>query len=345
MKRIWSIAICTIVLSIILTACGSTEKAQTEEDTSLVTESEVTEQEIVENISVNESIYPITYVDALGKQVIIEKEPERIVSVMHVLYPDVLLSLGIVPVGIASADTQFSTWEAYKSYIEQYEFVDIGEPRSPNIEKILSLQPDLILAAANVHDPVYDQLSAIAPVVYFDQRKMQTDRTYAVQEISKALGKESEGEALLAQIDEKITAGREELASFAAKGETVLFTTVYKNGTFGLYGQNIAPTNPENGLGLTVPSNYPEDTTKEMSMEGMSVLNPDHLFIFLDKSEHGQTVAEDELKELEKSAVWKNIPAVKNGNVYIVDRSLFAQDAPLATMYGIDQVVNILKDK
>ncbi|MEG0258637.1 MAG: iron-siderophore ABC transporter substrate-binding protein [Lysinibacillus sp.] len=342
MKNIWNIAFCTITLSLALTGCGDAEKTPEKEDTLVESESKEKKQD---KATVNESIYPITYVDALGKEVVIEKEPKRVISAMHVLYPDVLLALGIAPIGIASADTQFSTWEVYQSYIEKHEFVDIGEPRNPNIEKILSLQPDLIFAAANVHDSAYDQLSAIAPVIYFDQRKMQLDRTYAIQEISKAIGKGAEGKALLAQIDEKIATGRKELAKFASKGETVLFATAYKNGNFGIYGENIAPTNKENGLGLTIPANYPKDITKEISMEGMSVLNPEHIFIFLDKNKDGQTIAEDGLKELEKSSVWNSIPAVKNGNIYIVDRSLFAQDAPLATMYGIDKVVDILKDK
>ncbi len=350
MNKVWKLAFYTVILSLLVTACGNSDNARQAEDTHQSPAAGAIEQVEVDRMQeesevAEESIYPVTYADALGKQVVIEQEPERVISVMHVLYPDVLLSLGIVPVGIASADTQFSTWEAYQSYVEKHEFVDIGEPRNPNIEKILSLQPDLILAAANVHDALYDQLQAIAPVVYFDQRKMQTDRTYAVQEISKALGMQAQGEAVLAQVDEKIKEGRSALANFTAKGETVLFATNYKNGNFGVYGQNIAPTNPGNGLGLTVPDNYPEDITKEISLEGLSVLNPDHLFIFLDKSERGQTIAEEELKAYEDSSVWNSIAAVKNGNVYIVDRSLFAQDAPLATIYGIDQVVDILKDK
>ncbi len=53
----------------------------------------------------------------------------------------------------------------------------------------------------------------------------------------------------------------------------------------------------------------------------------------------------EDIQSYEESAVWNNINAVKNKNVYIVDRSLFAQDAPIATMYGIDIVVDLLKDK
>lgn len=263
---------------------------------------------------------------------------------MHVLYPDVLLALDTKPIGIANADTMFNLWEAYQSFVEEQTFTDIGDVRSPSLEKILELKPDLILAASGVHDQLYDQLSAIAPVVYLNQRAMSTDQELAVTEISKVLGKEQQGKALLEEVSKKITDGREALKNFTAKGETVVFTSVNTKEEFWIYGKNIAPTNPEHGLGIKVPQNYPEDMTKEVSMEGMSVLNPDHLFIFLDKS--GITMSEEEfLKSYEESAVWKNINAVKNKNIYIVDRSLFAQDAPIATMYGIDIVVDLLKDK
>ena len=73
-----------------------------------------------------------------------------------------------------------------------------------------------------MHDQLYDQLSAIAPVVYLNQRAMSTDQELAVTEISKVLGKEEQGKALLEEVSEKITDGREALKNFTAKGETVV---------------------------------------------------------------------------------------------------------------------------
>lgn len=333
MKKPWIMVLFTLLLSVLLVACNNAEEKVANQT-----------QKEKEEIKEEPSIYPLTYTDALGKEVIIEKEPKRVISLMHVLYPDVLLALDTKPIGIANADTMFNLWEAYQSFVEEQTFTDIGDVRSPSLEKILELKPDLILAASGVHDQLYDQLSAIAPVVYLNQRAMSTDQELAVTEISKVLGKEQQGKALLEEVSKKITDGREALKNFTAKGETVVFTSVNTKEGFWIYGKNIAPTNLEHGLGIKVPQNYPEDMTKEVSMEGMSVLNPDHLFIFLDKS--GITMSEEEfLKSYEESAVWKNINAVKNKNIYIVDRSLFAQDAPIATMYGIDIVVDLLKDK
>lgn len=345
MKKSWLYLLLSVVLLVLLAACNNDEEsagADAEDNTPKVENEEKETEEVVE-AEVEVSVYPITYTDALGHEVVIDKKPERVISIMHVLYPDVLLALGIEPVGIADADMQFNLWEAYQPYVEKKKFDDIGNVRSPNMEKILELEPDLIMAAAGVHDQLYDQLAAIAPVVYLNQRAMSFDRELGITEISRMLGKEEAGTALLEEVNKKIADGRDKLASFTAKGESVVFTAATANGGFAVYGQNIAPTNPENGLGLQVPQGYPEDITQEVSMEGMSVLNPDHLFILLDKS--GYTVAEDALKAYENNNVWKNINAVKNGNVYVVDRSLFAQDAPIATMYGVDVVVELLENK
>ena len=54
---------------------------------------------------------------------------------MHVLYPDVLLALDTKPVGIANADTMFNLWESYQSFVKEQKFKDIGDVRSPSLEK------------------------------------------------------------------------------------------------------------------------------------------------------------------------------------------------------------------
>jgi iron complex transport system substrate-binding protein len=341
MKKILGIIASLSIIAGLMSGCATKPAGNTSNTPSQVptTTPEIT-QTIEQEQENNEEIsaFPITYTDALGREVVIEKEPQRIVSLMHVLYPDVLLSLGITPIGVASADTQHNIWEAYKSYTDVTKSEDIGAPRGINFEKVLSLEPDLILAAAGgIHDDLLEQLEAITTVVYIDQRKASTDRAYGVREISKVLGMEAEGEAVLERVNQKIADGREKLKDFAAKGETVVFSSLGDKVSW-LYGKNIAPTNEENGLGLKLPDNYPSDTTASIGVEGMAELNPDHLFILVDKA----TFKESDLSTYTDNSVWNSISAVKNGNVHILDLSAFAQDAPIATEYGVDVVVDIL---
>ncbi len=286
-----------------------------------------------------ENVWPRTYVDSLGYEVVLDKEPKRIVTLMHVLYPDILLSLDVEPIGVAGADTMFNQWEAYSRYTKDKGIADIGSYESPNLEKIYELEPDLIIAASEYHEQAYDQLRAIAPVVYVDYMKTGSDRDEGVREFAKILGKEAEGAAVINKLNQKIAITREELKGLVGEDKTVVFSTANSNGGFWLYNKNITPTS-QSGLGLQVPQKYP-DGEELVTLEGMALLNPDYLFIFTDNST--DTSSDEALKEYTTSKVWNNISAVKNNHVFIVDRSWFAREAPVATDYGIDALLEIFK--
>ncbi len=323
MNRVWGLAGIFILLTMFMLGCGASEKNK---------------QEANQPATKEEQIWPRTYVDALGHEVVLDKQPQKIVTLMHVLFPDILLALGSEPIGVAGADAMFNQWEAYQSYTQGKEIVDIGEYDSPNLEKILELEPDLIIAASEYHADAYNQLKAIAPVVYLGYMETGGDRNLGIREVAKILGKETEGEAVIANLDHKIAEARKKLQDLVGADETVIFCTANSDGNFWLYNKNITPTNQETGLGLKVPEPYP-DGEDLVGLEGMTVLNPDYLFIFVDKS--SDTTSETMVKEQLKGPVWDSINAVKNDRVFIVDRSWFAREAPVATDYGIDAIVDI----
>jgi iron complex transport system substrate-binding protein len=284
------------------------------------------------------SAWPRTYVDALGRDVVIEKQPERVISLMHVQFPDVILSLGVVPVGAASADTVVNVWKAFEEVTKNTNIVDIGSPMAPNLEQILELEPDIILAAAGVNDEQLTQLEGISTVVFLDQQSALTDHEPLVREIGKVLGKEAEGEQVLESVREKVEVGKAALAEFYASGETALFLMTAGNKELYIYDEKIVPFNKETGLGISLPENYPS-TAGTITLEGLADLNPDHIFVLMNVgSEWGEGIPD----EYRTNAVWNAISAAKNGHVYIHDASAFAQNAPIATLYGIDYVVNTL---
>jgi iron complex transport system substrate-binding protein len=74
----------------------------------------------------------------------------------------------------------------------------------------------------------------------------------------------------------------------------------------------------ESGLGLTAPDGYTNDTEGAMSLEGLSELNPDHIFYMSDTAGDYKAVYD----ELQASSVWTSLNAVKNGNVYPIDHGI-----------------------
>src|SRR5687768_15188777 len=88
--------------------------------------------------------------------------PERVV-VLDTGELDSAMTLGVTPVGAVEA----IPGEGFPSYLEETGGIEnVGTIEEPNLEKIATLEPDLILSSKLRHEQIYDQLSKIAPTVF-----------------------------------------------------------------------------------------------------------------------------------------------------------------------------------
>jgi len=111
----------------------------------------------ITNISLA-SNFPITIKDDVGRKVTVPKEPKRIIStapdVTEILFA---LGLGDKVVGV-------TTWCNYPEEAKTKE--KIGDFANPNIEKILFLKPDLVVATGGVQRQVIEKLEQLGIPVY-----------------------------------------------------------------------------------------------------------------------------------------------------------------------------------
>ncbi len=92
----------------------------------------------------------------------ISGQPERVV-VLDTGELDSAMTLGVKPAGAVET----VEGSGYPSYLEGTgEIENVGTIEEPNLEKISSLNPDLILSSKLRHGQIYDQLSQIAPTVF-----------------------------------------------------------------------------------------------------------------------------------------------------------------------------------
>ncbi len=98
----------------------------------------------VATTEVLESIYPVTIVDDLGNEVTIEQEPEKLVSLAP-SSTEILFALGLGDKVIGR--TEYCDYPAEAQSVEV-----VGGFSNPNVELIISLEPDVVFAQGSVKD-------------------------------------------------------------------------------------------------------------------------------------------------------------------------------------------------
>jgi iron complex transport system substrate-binding protein len=176
-----------------------------------------------------ESWSPVTVQHAFGETVI-EEKPERVATV-DFANQEVPLALGIVPVGMSKMTWGDDDGDGVQQWTEdKLKELDAETPvlfdetDGYDFEAVAGTNPDVILAGySGLTEDDYDTLSEIAPVVSFPDDPWATEWRDSVLQNAKGLGLESEGEDLVADLEQTIAdaaATRPEL-----EGTTGMFMT------------------------------------------------------------------------------------------------------------------------
>lgn len=237
--------------------------------------------------------------------------PKRVV-VLELSFLDAVHNLGITPVGIADDNKKDMIKKLVGSSID---YTSVGTRSEPNLEVISSLKPDLIIADAERHKNIYKQLKKIAPTIELKSREATYDETIdSFTTIAKALNKEDEGKEKLAEHKKVINDLKAELPKDENRN---IVLGVARADSFQLHTSSSYDGEIFKMLGFThaVQSN---EAYQEVSLEQLSKIDPDILFI---SANEGKTIVD----EWKTNPLWKNLKAVKNGQVYDADRDTWTR--------------------
>ena len=270
----------------------------------------------------------ITLTDGLGRTVVMKEAAQRIISIAP-SNTEILFAIG--------AGSQMVGRDALSDYPKEAANVtDIGSAyEALNMEMIVSLKPDLIVAAEINTAEQVKALEDLGLTVYYLKNPNTLEEMYTNLEIMAQLtGREKEAATLIeslkarvAAVDEKIMPLSSRISIFyeidgtdpakpytAGKG-TFLTLLIERAG-----GYNIAAD----------IEGYPQ-----LSLE--QVVAADPMFILLGDAAYGVTP-----ESVAARPGWENLTAVKNGQVVPFDDNLLSRPGP-RLVDGLEALANLLR--
>jgi iron complex transport system substrate-binding protein len=222
--------------------------------------------------------FPRTVKHTMGETEI-PAEPQRIVAVNGNVALDSLLALGIKPVGAGEEGNSDAGEGGFAPYVteEQAEGIAILHSRPEvQVEEVLALKPDLILAQDSTIQELYPQLSQIAPTVAYTNSAPEWRETFEL--LAESVGREAAAEDVLAEIDAKIEDGAEAVAGY--DGEISIFYAF--DGFYGMMSQATHPGIVLEALGLKQVDSQLEGTPEadqiEFTEEQIDLIDGDAIY-------------------------------------------------------------------
>lgn len=237
--------------------------------------------------------------------------PKKIVT-LELSFVDSLNALGIKPIGISDDNKK----EMITKLVgQEMDYTSVGTREQPNLEVISSLQPDLIIADAERHKGIYKDLQQIAPTIVLKSRESTYQENLdSFKTIAKAVNKEDAAEKRLSEHEKTI---KELKAKLTVDSNMTVLPAVVRDTSFQAHTSSSYDGELLERMGLknAIQQKQPH---AEMNLEQLVEIDPDVLLL---ANNEGKLLT-DEWKD---NPLWKDLKAVKNGQVYSVDRDLWTR--------------------
>jgi iron complex transport system substrate-binding protein len=230
---------------------------------------------------------------------------------------------------VMALDTKLVGVDSWSKMNPRYEALeDVEEVTDDNLEKIIELNPDLIIGLSNIKN--IDKLKEIAPTVTFTYGKVD----YLTQhlEIGKLLNKEKEAQAWIDDFKNRAQTAGEDIKAKIGEDATV---SVIENFDKQLYvfGDNWARGTEI--LYQEMKLKMPEKVTEMALKDGFYAISAEVLpeyagdYIIFSKNSDGDT-------SFQETETYKNIPAVKNKQVFEANAKEFYFNDPISLEYQLE---------
>lgn len=296
-----------IVLILSITACSNTGIDKTE---------------IEPKSPASESLaYPIKVLDSYNREVAIESEPMRVISVAPSI-TETIFALGAGEKLVGRTD--------YCEYPQEAQNVEsIGSLMEPNIEKIIDLKPDLVIASTHFKEDVLKKLEEtnVKVVVLYGEESF--DGVYEViGKLGEVLDKKNEATDIVTDMKRRVE-------NVQTRVEDLDKPEVYYVVGFGEYGDFTAGGDTFIGqiIELAGGKNAASDVEGwKYSLESLVDKDPNILIC---------SMYDNTKEKLMETNGYKELTAVKEGKLYEINNDLLELQGP-RLVDGLESLAEII---
>ena len=252
--------------------------------------------------------------DDLGREVTIYKQPETIVS----LAPnntEILFALGLGDKVIAVSE--------YCNYpLEAQNKIKIGGFSTVNIEKVVSLKPDLVLATGGIQEVIVEELERLDLTVIALAARSIEDVLENIRLVGKATGEAETARELTTNLERRIKAVTDKIKDLpGSQRPRVFYEVQYEPLMTAGPGTFI-----DDLIHLAGGVNIASDAVTKYPVYNLEILiecNPEVIIISF---WHGSIAVSVEGVKSRKR--WKILDAVKNNQVYGINADIVSRSGP-----------------
>lgn len=276
----------------------------------------------------------------------IEGTPERIVA-LEWTYAEDLLALGIQPAGVADIDG-YQSWVNVEPELAS-DVVDVGTRQEPSLETITELEPDLIIGVQFRHEPIYEDLSSIAPTLLFnpyptDESITQLDEMeQTFMTIAEAVDRTDEAATVLEEMESRFDEARQTLEDAGAGGSEFVLVQAFtsqETPQIRVFTDNSMAVQIFESVGLTNAwdGEFNQYGFNTVGLEALTTVEQANFFY---------VVQEDDNPFAEQWAdnpVWQNLAFVQEERTYPLGGDTWLFGGPLSAELIADKVVEAMAE-
>lgn len=280
-----------------------------------------TNTEVKTSTSSTVSTYPLKIKDSYNREVTLDKEPQRVIS----LAPNITEVIGI----LNKLDKLVGRTNYCDYPVEVKNIKSVGTLKDPSIEKIVELKPDVVIASTHFSKEVLSKLEALNIKVVVLYGEENFNGVYdTIIKVAQILNANAAGNKVISDMKAKV-------ASVEAKVKDKSKPSVYYVVSYGKYGDSTSGNDTfiNQIIEMAGGKNAASDVKGwKYSVEKLVEKNPDLLICSkFDNSKEG----------IKTTAGYKDLNAVKNDKLYEIDSNLLNRQGPRIAD-GLEQMPKII---